>query len=84
MSLFTSTTQLALGSKRLNIEMRNTTLLRNKRQKITRRLISLDFLYYSTFANGEVKEFKEVREVKAICFCGHEIKHSRKAFVLTP
>ena len=21
-----------------------------------------------TFANGEVKEFKEVREVKAICF----------------
>ena len=23
---------------------------------------------YSTFANGEVKEFKEVREVKAICF----------------
>ena len=22
----------------------------------------------STFANGEVKEFKEVREVKAICF----------------
>ena len=26
------------------------------------------FLFYSTFANGEVKEFKEVREVKAICF----------------
>ena len=29
------------------------------------------FLYihiYSTFANVEVKEFKEVREVKAICF----------------
>ena len=25
-------------------------------------------LIYSTFANGEVKEFKEVREVKAICF----------------
>ena len=24
--------------------------------------------FYSTFANGEVKEFKEVREVKAICF----------------
>jgi len=24
--------------------------------------------YYSTFANGEVKKFKEVREVKAICF----------------
>jgi hypothetical protein len=24
--------------------------------------------YYSTFANGEVKEFKEVREVKAKCF----------------
>ena len=23
---------------------------------------------YSAFANGEVKEFKEVREVKAICF----------------
>ena len=22
----------------------------------------------STFVNGEVKEFKEVREVKAICF----------------
>ena len=22
----------------------------------------------STFANGEVKEFKEVREVKAVCF----------------
>ena len=22
----------------------------------------------STFANGEVKEFKEVKEVKAICF----------------
>ena len=22
----------------------------------------------SSFANGEVKEFKEVREVKAICF----------------
>ena len=22
----------------------------------------------STFANGEIKEFKEVREVKAICF----------------
>ena len=22
----------------------------------------------STFANGEVREFKEVREVKAICF----------------
>ncbi len=26
------------------------------------------FIPYSTFANGEVKEFKEVREVKAICF----------------
>ena len=25
-------------------------------------------IYNSTFANGEVKEFKEVREVKAICF----------------
>ena len=24
--------------------------------------------FYSTFSNGEVKEFKEVREVKAICF----------------
>ena len=35
---------------------------------------TLLLLYYkfeisnSTFANGEVKEFKEVREVKAICF----------------
>ncbi len=26
------------------------------------------YLHHSTFANGEVKEFKEVREVKAICF----------------
>ena len=25
-------------------------------------------LTFSTFANGEVKGFKEVREVKAICF----------------
>ena len=25
-------------------------------------------LTFSTFANGEVKEFKEVIEVKAICF----------------
>ena len=35
---------------------------------------TLLLLYYkfensnSTFANGEVKDFKEVREVKAICF----------------
>uniref|UniRef100_UPI0027E358F6 hypothetical protein n=1 Tax=Prevotella sp. TaxID=59823 RepID=UPI0027E358F6 len=28
----------------------------------------LFFINNSTFANGEVKEFKEVREVKAICF----------------
>ena len=27
-----------------------------------------DYFNNSTFANGEVKEFKEVREVKAICF----------------
>ena len=26
----------------------------------------------STFANGEVKEFKEVRDVKAICFTGRD------------
>ena len=26
------------------------------------------FIPYSTFANGEVKEFKEVREFKAKCF----------------
>mgnify|MGYP007078003340 CR=1 FL=1 len=29
----------------------------------------------STLANGEVKEFKEVREVKAICFIA---KHTTK------
>ena len=28
----------------------------------------VQLLDYSTFANGEVKEFKEVREVKAKCF----------------
>jgi len=28
----------------------------------------LPSIIYSTFAKGEVKEFKEVREVKAICF----------------
>ena len=32
----------------------------------------------STFANGEVKEFKEVREVKAICFTA---KYSAKKAV---
>ena len=32
------------------------------------RLILVKSFSYSTFANGEVKEFKEVREVKAICF----------------
>jgi len=32
----------------------------------------------STFANGEVKEFKEVREVKAICFTA---KYSTKKAV---
>ena len=36
------------------------------------------FLFYSTFANGEVKEFKEVREVKAICFTA---KYSTKKAV---
>ncbi len=33
----------------------------------------------STFANGEVKEFKEVREVKAICFIA---KYTTKKKVL--
>ena len=28
----------------------------------------LSLILDSTFVNGEVKEFKEVREVKAICF----------------
>ena len=34
----------------------------------SKKLITLFILNNSTFANGEVKEFKEVREVKAICF----------------
>ncbi len=34
---------------------------------------------YSTFANGEVKEFKEVREVKAICFIA---KYTTKKAIL--
>jgi len=32
------------------------------------RLLIISKNYNSTFANVEVKEFKEVREVKAICF----------------
>ena len=42
----------------------NSALSRFKRLKKKCLLLQFD----STFANREVKEFKEVREVKAICF----------------
>ena len=35
-------------------------------------------IFNSTFANGEVKEFKEVREVKAICFIDRYTTKKRK------
>jgi len=37
-------------------------------EDINRQYIFYPNIIYSTFANVEVKEFKEVREVKAICF----------------
>ena len=37
-------------------------------EDINRIYIFYPNIIYSTFANVEVKEFKEVREVKAICF----------------
>ena len=36
--------------------------------KKTAKVINANLRNNSAFANGEVKEFKEVREVKAICF----------------
>ena len=40
----------------------------NRMNDANNRFFFMLISYYSTFANGEVKEFKEVREVKAICF----------------
>jgi len=47
-------------------------LLQRYKKKVAKTNLLATFsvfsITYSTFANGEVKEFKEVREVKAKCF----------------